>query len=97
MFETSQDLLYGVVSFSVLIFTGFLVWILFYVAQILRQGNEVISDIRRKIADFEASLNSIKEKVISSATSVTFMAKEIAGIVNFIKAHKRTGAGTKKK
>ena len=90
MYQTSIDIMYGVISLAVLIFTGFMVWIMFYVAQILKQGNEVITEIRMKIAEFEEALSSIKEKVMSSATSISFIASEIGSIVELVKKRKKT-------
>lgn len=85
MFDTSVDLMYGALTLSILIFTGFLVWIMYYIVQILKQGNEVITDIRNKVAEFEQSINSIREKVMASASSITFIAQEIGTIVEFVK------------
>lgn len=90
MYQTSIDIMYGVISLAVLIFTGFMVWIMFYVAQILKQGNEVITEIRIKIAEFEEALTSIKEKVMTSATSISFIASEIGSIVELVKKRKKT-------
>lgn len=90
MYQTSIDIMYGVISLAVLIFTGFMVWIMFYVAQILKQGNEVITEIRIKIAEFEEALTSIKEKVMTSATSISFIASEIGSIVELVKKRKKS-------
>ncbi len=89
MYQTSIDIMYGVISLAVLMFTGFMVWIMFYVAQILKQGNEVITEIRIKIAEFEEALSSIKEKVMTSATSISFIASEIGSIVELVKKRKK--------
>lgn len=85
MFETSVDLMYGVLSVSIAVFTGFLVWMMYYAVQILKQGNEVISDVREKIAEFEEALSSIREKVVSSATSISFIASQIGSVVDVVK------------
>lgn len=85
MFQTSVDLMYGVISLSILVFTGFLVWIMFYVMQILKQGNEVITDIRQKVAEFEEALANIKERVVASTTSISFIASEIKTVADIVK------------
>lgn len=97
MFETSSDILYGVIAICVLFFTAFLCWGLYYIVQILKQGNEVITDIREKIAEFEQVLDSIKSKVALSATSIAFVAKEIKTIVDFVKEKKEKKSTRKKK
>lgn len=95
MFETSVDLMYGALALSIIIFTGFLVWIMFYVVQILKQGNEVIREIREKITQFEESISNIREKVMSSAASITFIAQEIGSVVDLVK--RRTAKKTNSK
>lgn len=97
MFATSLDVMYGVLSLCIIIFTGFLVWIMYYVAQILKQGNEVIAEIREKIAEIEEAVMEVKEKVLSSATSISYVAQEIGGIVDIVKTLKRPKRSSKKK
>ncbi len=97
MYDTSVDVMYGVISLCILIFTGFLVWMMYYVVQILKQGNEVITEIREKIVEFEEALASIKEKVITSATSISFIASQISTVVDAVKAKKATPKRTSKK
>lgn len=89
MFDTSLDLMYAAIAISVLVFTGFLVWALYYFAQILRQGYEVVKDVRQKIAEFEELLGNIKDKVMTSATSISFIASEIKTIVDFVQRKKK--------
>lgn len=96
MFETSTDILYLVIAICVMVFTFFLVWSMYYVAQILRQGNQVIKEVREKIAMFEEMLMNIKSKVALSTTSIAFVAKEIGTLVDFIK-DKKTKTRRKKK
>lgn len=92
MLHTSQDLLYIIVALCTLTFTAFLIWIMYYVAQIMRQSNEVISDVREQISELSKSINGIKEKLTSASTSIAFVSDQIADIVKFIKDKK-----TKKK
>lgn len=96
MFETSTDVLYLVIAICVIVFTFFLVWSMYYVAQILRQGNQVIKEVREKIAMFEEMLMNIKSKVAISTTSIAFVAKEIGTLVDYIKDKKGKGRRKKK-
>ncbi|MBI2411089.1 MAG: hypothetical protein HYV32_04330 [Candidatus Kerfeldbacteria bacterium] len=96
MFETSIDLMYGALTIAIIIFTIFLVWMMYYAIQILKQGNEVVRDIRQKIADFEEALTHIREKVVSSATSISFIASEIGSVVDLVKNRKEKKASRKK-
>ena len=90
MFQTSVDLMYGVISICIIIFTIFLVWIMYYIIQILKQGNEVIAEIRQKILEFHDLLTTIREKVFTSAKSITFIASEIGTIVDAVKRHTKS-------
>ncbi len=90
MFTTSLDLLYGVIALCLIIFTGFLAWIMFYMVQILKQGNQVISDIRQQLSDLQQLLESVRDRVVNSTNSISMIAKHIGGIVQFIQRRKRS-------
>lgn len=83
---TSIDIFYAALSICVVVFTGFLVWAIFYVVQILKQGNEIIAETREKVAEFEEALANIKERVITSANTVSFIGQEIGSIVEIVKS-----------
>lgn len=88
MFETSQDILYVTVSACIALFTVFLVWIMYYIAQISRQSNEMISDFRQKMEELNDSVEELKDKM-SAATS------QIGTILEFIRSF--TGGRSKRK
>jgi len=89
MLETSQDLLYVIVALCTFVFTIFLVWIMYYLAQIMKQSNEIISDVREELAELSKTIANIKEKVNSSATSIAFVANQIKDIAGFL--HEKKG------
>lgn len=93
---TSLDFLYLVIAFCILIFTGFLIWIMYYLAMILRQGNEMITDFRKKLEEIEEAIMNIKEKVVSSANSVSFLVKELGNLSKLIKNLKSSKKKTTK-
>ena len=96
MFETSQDVLYLTVSICVALFTGFLVWIMYYIAQISRQSNEMIEDFRIKMEELDQSIKDIKEKVGTSIESITTVGEQVGSIMEIVT--KLTGnKSTKKK
>lgn len=80
----SLDFLYIVIAFAVLICTGFLVWILYYFAMILKQGNQMMTDIRKRLEEIEEALMNMKNKMTSSLQSFTFFTREIASFSKFI-------------
>lgn len=83
MLETSKDLLFIVISFCVFVFTGFLVWVLYYLAMILKQTNEVVADVRRKLEAIDEILYTIKERVAQSAATISTVAKGVTQILNY--------------
>lgn len=85
MFESSQDILYITVSVCVGVFTIFLVWIMYYVAQISKQSNEMITDFRSKMEELDESIQDIKTKVSTSVESLSSMSQQIANIVQLIR------------
>lgn len=85
MLETSRDLLFIVISFCVLVFTGFLVWVLYYLAMILKQTNEVVADVRRKLEAIDEILYAIKEKITLSAATISAVARGVTEILNYFK------------
>lgn len=97
MFDTSLDLMYAAIAVSVIVFTGFLVWALYYFGQILKQGHEMVRDIRQKVAEFEEMLGNIKDKVMTSASSISFIASEIKTVVDLVNRKKSKSLRGKKK
>lgn len=85
MFATSQDVLYITVAACIAVFTLFLVWIMYYVVQITRQSNEMISDFREKIEDLDATVQVIKEKVTTSVDSLSSVSQQIGNILEIVR------------
>ncbi|MBT5338111.1 hypothetical protein HN858_02585 [Candidatus Falkowbacteria bacterium] len=79
MLETSQDLFYLVLAFSILWFTVFLCITLYYVIRLLRQTNEVFSDFREKVTHAMSIFTFLKSKAVSEA---------VKGVVGAVKKRK---------
>lgn len=86
MFETSQDILYITVAVCIAVFTVFLVWIMYYVAQISRQSNEMIADFRQKMEELDETMTSLKTKVNDSVDSLAAVSSQVGSILEFIKS-----------
>jgi hypothetical protein len=89
MIESTIDLMYIALTVSILVFTIFLCWMMYYAVQILRQGNEVISDIRQKLAEFEEALANIKDKVMTSAASISLVTSQLGTVIDLVKGRKK--------
>lgn len=92
MLNTSIDIFYLVLSICLVVFTGFFVWAIYYVVQILKQGNEVITDLRQKLAELEEAVTNIKDRVVTSANTISFIANEIGSVMDIVRSVKK---GTK--
>lgn len=94
MIENSKEILYLVIAFAVLIITFFFIWIMYYIAMILKQAREMVTEARKKVEAFGDILNSIKEKMANSATILTTLAK---GVKELIGIFKERGAAKEEK
>lgn len=95
MFDTSQDILYITVSVCIGAFTVFLIWIMYYVAQISRQSNEMITDFRQKMEELDATMAALKEKVNDSVDSLAAVSSQVGMILEMIQSF--TGKRSKKR
>ncbi len=64
--ESSKDILYLVLAFSILWFTAFVCWALYYVITILRDASNAVSEIRDRIAAIDEAVRMVREKVEAS-------------------------------
>ncbi|MFA6427079.1 MAG: hypothetical protein WCW16_01365 [Candidatus Magasanikbacteria bacterium] len=65
MFETSKDLLYVVLSLSILWFTVFLCWLLYQAARTLRNINRITEILTNKLELISDAVEFIRKKVDS--------------------------------
>lgn len=84
MFETSQDILYITVSVCTLVFTGFLCWVLFYLAQLLKQSNQITEELHAKMTEWAEAIDEIKERVINTAATLSSLGDQVGRVVDFI-------------
>lgn len=90
MLDTSQDILYITVSVCIGVFTIFLVWIMYYIAQISRQSNEMITDFRDKMEELDESIREIKDKVSTSVESLSTVSAQVANVVQLVRGFSST-------
>jgi len=89
MIETSKDLLYVVLAFSVLWLTIFISWMLYYVIMMLRQANKVITSFREKMEKISQTVEKIKEKFENTSTYLGLIGKAVEKMVEFIGEKKK--------
>ncbi|MBI4098620.1 MAG: hypothetical protein HY437_01145, partial [Candidatus Magasanikbacteria bacterium] len=63
MLQSSKDLFYIVLAFSALWLTIFLCWMIYSMAVILRNANDVIHEMRERLRGISESLDFMRDKV----------------------------------
>lgn len=94
MLETSKDLLLIVLAFCALWLTIFISWTFYYIAQILRQANNLIRDFRNSLSLIDKVLQTIKDKLESSSSHIAFIAEGAREVIRYLqekKVKKRVG------
>lgn len=97
MFSTSQDILYVTVSICIALFTFFLVWIMYYIVQISKQSNEMISDFRQKMEELDATVHAIKDKVNTSVDRISSLSDQVGNILEVITRFTNRGGSRRKR
>ena len=81
----SKDLLYIVISISVLIFTIFSCWALYYLARILQQMFKVIRETRARLNKIDELAKMITEKIEHSASYFLLIGEGVKKLVEIMK------------
>ena len=81
----SKDLLYIVISVSVLCFTIFSCWAIYYLARILQQMFGVMKETRDRLNKFDELIKTIKEKIEHSASYLPLIMEGIKKLVELMK------------
>lgn len=90
--ESSKDILYLVLAFSVLWFTAFVCWALYYVITILRDASNAVSEIRDRIAAIDDAVRMVREKVESTFGSFGIAATGIKMLSSYLAGRKEKAA-----
>lgn len=85
MIETSKDVLFLVIALCVFIVTVFFVWIMYYIAQILKSSKEMVEEVKNKVEEFGNLLTTLREKVTHSTTMLSTVAKGVTDLLSMFK------------
>lgn len=94
MFQ-SQDILYIVLAFCALWVTAFMCWLIWQIAMILKNINDVMSEAREKIAKIEEAITGIRNKFERATVGLSFLVDGIRKVVEYA-IEKKTEKKTKK-
>lgn len=89
MIETSKDLLYVVLAFSVLWLTIFISWMLYYVIMMLRQANLLVTSFKEKVEKVSQAIERIREKFDHSSAYLGIIGKAVEKLVEFVGERKK--------
>lgn len=81
MLSSSQDLLYIILSLSILWFTVFLCWLLYQAARVLKNANEIIEDLTQKLELIGNAIDFIGKKIEGISSSAGVVSKMMTGLV----------------
>lgn len=81
MFETSQDLLYVVLSLSILWFTVFLCWLLYQAARAVRNVNYIVENLTQKLELITEAVEFIRAKVEKMTSHMGVVSGFASGLV----------------
>jgi len=96
----SQDILYLVGAICLVAVTGFLCWVLFEVARLVRQTNDVVEEAREKASRIERAVVAVTEKLGATSQYLGLIAeggKQLLSIFLNRKERRSEPSSTKKK
>ncbi len=96
MIETSKDILYIVISVSIVFLTFFTVWGMYYIVMMLRETKEMITDVRSRIELVEKVLIAFKERLEHTSSHMKLLVETAINVAEYFKDRK-TEKKTKKK
>lgn len=87
---TPHDILYLAIAVSVLVFTGFMCWLIFYATQILKSTSIIVNEVRDRLLSITGMLGDLAAKV----ERVYEMVNSFSGIGDMIKNKVRSKAAS---
>jgi hypothetical protein len=97
MLDTSKDLLNIAIALSVIGFTAFVCWAIYYVARILGQIFKTVKEMRAWIAKVDDLIKTLKEKIEHSTSYLLLIGEGVKKLVEVIKDRTGEDSGGKKK
>src|SRR3989339_1766405 len=86
LINDSRDLLNIIIALSVLLFTIFSCWAIYYLARILQQMFKVIKETRERLNKFDELVKMIKEKIEHSASYLPLIMEGVKKLVEIMRS-----------
>ncbi|OGL66221.1 hypothetical protein A3J03_04410 [Candidatus Uhrbacteria bacterium RIFCSPLOWO2_02_FULL_46_25] len=97
MISDAKDIFYLVLAFSVLWFTIFVCWLLYYFISIMREARGMTKDVREKINKALGIFESLKEKFERSLNVFAGIAEGVKYVGSYLMDRRGERKTTKKK
>jgi|GEM_PF-345074 len=81
MLETSQDILYLVISFCIIWITVFLCWTFYYLVKILKNANQIVEEFRVRIQALTEAVDYVRHKVEGISELMSLAGSGVSGFV----------------
>ena len=94
---TSRDILNIVLSVCALWISIFLCWLLYYAAQVTRQGYHVIKDFNKKLQRIDDAVQSIRQKFEHSSMYLGLVAEGVKELAKYLIEKKKNYSAKKKR
>lgn len=95
LIENSGDLLNLVIAFSILLFTAFVVWSMYYLIKTLRNVSSIITGVKEKMDTIDKILNLVYDKLEKGSSHMAILSETAVRLVSHL-VDKKTGKSRKK-
>jgi hypothetical protein len=85
--ETTKDLFWLGLSLSIVLFTLFVCWGMFYFIMILKDLRETVKSLKRKLDLFEDFLTTVKEKITDTTQYLKTIIETVVKIASWFTTH----------
>ena len=84
----TRDILFITLAIAIAVGMGFWVWLLYYLIQIIRSVHGMVEDFRDRLRTIDEILQTIKDKLTSTHTQLTFLAEGVKQLLAFIQTRR---------
>ncbi len=97
MIESSKDILLLTIAFSILLFTLFVCWAIYYMIVMLRNASKMTISIREKLELVDKILKLVKDKLEKGSNHVALISDSVIKLVGFLMEKQKSKGSSKKK
>ncbi len=95
--ETTKDLFWLLFGLSIVLFTLFVCWGMFYMIMTIRDLRETIKNLKRKLDLVEEFLTTVKEKITDTSQYLKTIIETVIKITGWFEQQKKSSNNKKNK